>query len=62
MPFQSKRQMRWMFAAEKRGEVPRGTAERWAHHTPNTKSLPEKAPKSDHRHSRPKKKAGHRSG
>lgn len=41
MPFKSKAQMRWMFAAEDRGEVPEGTAERWAHHTSDTKSLPE---------------------
>jgi hypothetical protein len=40
MPLQSKAQMRWMFAAEKRGEVPQGTAEKWAHHTPNIKRLP----------------------
>lgn len=42
MPFKSKRQMRWMFAAEERGEVPKGTARRWAHETPNIKKLPEK--------------------
>lgn len=30
MPFQSKAQQRFMFAAEKRGEVPKGTAQRWA--------------------------------
>ena len=40
MPFKSKSQMKWMFAAEKRGEVPKGTARRWAHETPNLKSLP----------------------
>jgi hypothetical protein len=32
-----------MFAAEARGDVPEGTARRWAHHTPNMKKLPEKA-------------------
>jgi len=42
MPFKSKAQMRWMFAAERRGEVPKGTARRWARHTSNIKSLPEK--------------------
>lgn len=43
MPFRSKKQMRWMFAAEKRGEVAKGTARRWAQHTSSIKSLPEKA-------------------
>lgn len=42
MPFKSKAQQRWMFAAESRGEVPQGTAEKWAKHTPNIKELPEK--------------------
>ena len=45
MPFKSKAQMGWMFAAEKRGEVKKGTARRWAHHTPNIKKLPEKVNK-----------------
>jgi hypothetical protein len=40
MPFKSKAQQKWMFAAEARGEVPVGTARRWAHETPNIKSLP----------------------
>ena len=40
MPFRSKAQQRWMFAAEKRGEVKKGTSERWAKHTKNMKSLP----------------------
>lgn len=40
MPFKSSAQMRWMFSAEKRGEVPEGTADRWAHETPDIKSLP----------------------
>jgi len=39
MPFKSKAQMRKLFATEP--EV----AERWAKHTPDIKSLPEKAPK-----------------
>lgn len=34
-----------MFAAEARGEVPSGTAERWAKDTPNIDSLPERASK-----------------
>ena len=42
MPFKSKAQARWMFAAEKRGEVKKGTAKRWAHHTKNMKRLPER--------------------
>ena len=41
MPFKSQAQRRWMFAAEDRGEVPEGTAERWAHHTKDMKHLPE---------------------
>ncbi len=31
-----------MHAAESRGDVPKGTAKRWAKHTPNIKALPEK--------------------
>lgn len=42
MPFRSKAQQRWMFAAESRGELPRGTARRWAHHTKSIKKLPER--------------------
>lgn len=45
MPFKSKAQMRWMFAAERRGELPKGTAKRWAEHTKNIKSLPERVSK-----------------
>lgn len=41
MPFRSEAQRKWMFAAQSRGEVPKGTAERWAHHTPKGKKLPE---------------------
>lgn len=41
MPFKSKAQQRYMFAAEDRGEVPSGTAKRWAKHTKNMKTLPE---------------------
>ncbi len=43
MPFKSRKQQRFMFAAEKRGDLPRGTAERWARDTPNIKRLPERA-------------------
>ena len=37
--------MKKFFAMEKRGELKKGTAKRWAHHTSNIKSLPEKARK-----------------
>lgn len=47
MPFESKKQQRWMFAAEERGEVPKGTAKRWARHTPDIKSLPEEKKDSE---------------
>ena len=43
MPFKSKAQQRYMFAAEARGDVEPGTAERWAKETKNIKGLPEKA-------------------
>ena len=47
MPFKSKAQQRFMFAAESPGfrgeaDIPKGTARRWAHETPNIKKLPEK--------------------
>lgn len=41
-PYASKSQQRFMFAAEARGDVPKGTAKRWAHETPDIKSLSEK--------------------
>jgi len=40
MPFSSEAQRRWMFAAEKRGEVPKGKAREWAEHTKGQR-LPE---------------------
>ena len=43
MPFKSKAQQRYMFAAESRGDIEPGTAERWAKETKNIKDLPEKA-------------------
>lgn len=46
MPFKSKAQQKWMFAAEARGEVKKGTAERWAKHTKNIKKLPKKVSRS----------------
>lgn len=39
-PFKSKKQMRKFFAMENRGELPKGTAKRWAKETPNIKKLP----------------------
>ena len=42
MPFKSKRQQRKFFAMEHSGEIPKGTAMRWAEETPNIKKLPEK--------------------
>lgn len=45
MPFKSKAQQRYMFAAESRGELATGTARRWAHETPSIKALPNKVKK-----------------
>ena len=45
MPFKSKAQQRFMFAAESRGDVKPGTARKWAHETKNMKRLPEKVKK-----------------
>ena len=42
MPFKSKAQQRFMFAAEGRGDVPEGTARRFAHETKDIKRLPER--------------------
>lgn len=42
MPFKSKSQRRFMYAAEARGDVPKGTAKKWEEHTPKDKPLPEK--------------------
>jgi hypothetical protein len=55
MPFKSKAQEKFMFAAENRGEIKKGTAEEWAHATPDIKKLPEYVRKSanpgiPHRH------------
>lgn len=46
MPFKSKAQQRFMFAAQARGDLPKGTAERWAKETPNIKKLPERKKKA----------------
>ena len=40
MPFRSKSQMRRFFAMEGRGEIPEGTAKRWAGETSKIKALP----------------------
>ena len=42
MPFKSKAQRRFFYAAEARGELPKGTAARWEEETPKGKKLPEK--------------------
>jgi hypothetical protein len=49
MPFKSKAQQRWMFAAESRGEVAKGTAKEWAHATKSIKALPDHAKKKKHK-------------
>lgn len=46
MPYESKSQMRKFFAMEAKNEIPKGTAKRWAHHTPDIKALPEHVKKS----------------
>jgi len=42
MPFKSRRQMRWMYAAASRGEIPKDMPHRWAEETPSIKKLPER--------------------
>ena len=44
MPFKSKAQQRFMYAAEARGDVAKGTAERWQKET-RGESLPERVKK-----------------
>lgn len=39
--------MRKFFAMESKGELPKGKAREWAHHTPDIKDLPEKAAMAD---------------
>jgi hypothetical protein len=41
-PFRSRSQLKWMAAAEKRGEVKKGTFKRWLEETPDVSRLPEK--------------------
>ena len=45
MPYASKAQQRKFFAMEARNELPKGTARRWAHHTDDIKSLPDRVAK-----------------
>lgn len=45
MPLKSKAQYRFLKAAERRGEVAKGTADRWLRHTKTPLAkLPERAP------------------
>lgn len=55
MPYKSIKQMRKFFAMESRGELPKGTAEEWAHETPNIKKLPKYKKKSKSKKSNRKK-------
>lgn len=45
MPFKSKAQQRKFFAMESRGEIPKGTAKKWADETKNISTLPERKTK-----------------
>lgn len=47
MPFKSKSQRRFMYAAEARGELPKGTAKEWEKHAPKGSELPEKVKKTE---------------
>lgn len=62
MPFASKAQQRFMFAAEARGEVDEGTARRWARETPDLRVLPEYAPRKDELRLRKLRKAKRNAG
>ena len=42
MPYKSKSQQRFMYAAEERGDVEPGTAARWSKETKDIKGLPER--------------------
>lgn len=59
MPLKSKAQMRFLFAAEKRGEVPSGMAKRWVAETGKgaLKSLPKYAPERDSKNLRKLRRA-----
>lgn len=56
MPYQSQAQMRKFFALEDEGKLPKGTAKKWAHETPDVKSLPE------HKGEKPKRYSDMRKG
>lgn len=45
MPFKSGAQRRYFYAAQARGEMPEGTAEKWSAETPKGKKLPDYAEK-----------------
>lgn len=59
MPLKSLRQMRYLFAAEKRGDVPKGTAKEFVAATPKAKlaRLPEVVKRRDRRRLDPLVKA-----
>lgn len=62
MPLKSKAQMRFLFAAQERGDVPKGTAEKFVAETPKSKMkrLPEyvdKAAEKDGRNLRKLRRA-----
>jgi len=42
MPYKSNSQRRFFYAAEARGDLPKGTAARWQRHTPKGADLPER--------------------
>jgi hypothetical protein len=42
VPYKSKSQQRYMYAAEERGDVEEGTASRWSKETKDVKGLPER--------------------
>jgi hypothetical protein len=46
MPFKSKAQQRYMFAAEARGDIKKGVAEEFAKKTKNISRLPEHVKKA----------------
>lgn len=52
MPAKSKAQLRYLFAAEKRGDVKPGTAEEFARATPNIGRLPEHVHKMHAHHAK----------
>lgn len=45
MPFKSQAQRRKFYAMESRGEIPKGTTQKWEAHTPKGKKLPQKVKK-----------------